>query len=41
MASVDGGERVSVDRIGVWVDGGWRVLIDELALMSIDEERLP
>ena len=22
VASVDGGERVSIDRIGVWVDGG-------------------
>ena len=41
VASVDGSERVSVDRIGVWVDGGWRVSIDELVSMSIDEERLP
>ena len=32
---------MSVDRIGVWVDGGWRVSIDELASMSIDEGRLP
>ena len=38
--SVDSGERVSVDEIGVWVDVGWQVLIDELVLLSIDEKRL-
>ncbi|KAF3514705.1 hypothetical protein F2Q69_00006078 [Brassica cretica] len=41
VASVDGGERVSIDEIGVWVDGGWQVSIDKLVLLSIDEERLP
>ena len=40
VASVDGGERVSDDIIGVWVDGGWRESIDELSLMSIDEKCL-
>ncbi|KAF2592553.1 hypothetical protein F2Q70_00043214 [Brassica cretica] len=41
VASVDGGERVSVNIIGVWVDGGWRESSDDLVLWSIDEERLP
>ncbi|KAF2580826.1 hypothetical protein F2Q68_00004620 [Brassica cretica] len=41
VASVDGGERVSIDEIGVRVDGGWQVSIDKLVLLSIDEERLP
>ncbi|CAG7864193.1 unnamed protein product [Brassica rapa] len=36
VALVDGGERVSIDRIGVW-----RESRDELVLLSIDEERLP
>lgn len=40
VVSVDGGEWVSVGRIGVWINGGWRVLIDELAFILIDEERL-
>ena len=28
VASVGGGERVSDDEIGVWVNVGWRVSID-------------
>ena len=41
VSSVDGGERVSVDETGIWVDGGWRESSDELVLLSIHEERLP
>ncbi|KAF3587231.1 hypothetical protein F2Q69_00029982 [Brassica cretica] len=41
VASVDGGERVSVEENCVWVDGGWRESSDELVLFSIDEEHLP
>ena len=37
---VDGGERVSVYKIGVWVNGGWQESSDEQVLLSIDEERL-
>ena len=32
---------MSVDGRIVSVDGGWRVSIDELVLLSVDEERLP
>ncbi|KAF2588173.1 hypothetical protein F2Q70_00039442 [Brassica cretica] len=39
LASAGGGERVSDDEIGVWVDVGWRVSIDKIVL-SMDEERL-
>ena len=40
VALVDGGERVSVYKIGVWVNGGWQESSDEQVLLSIDEERL-
>ncbi|KAG5393591.1 hypothetical protein IGI04_023554, partial [Brassica rapa subsp. trilocularis] len=38
LASVDGGERVWINKICVWVDSGWQVSIDKLLLLSIDEE---
>ena len=40
VSSVDGGRRLSIDKTGVWVDGGWWESSDELVLLSIDEERL-
>ena len=41
MSSGDGGELVSVDETGVWVDCGGREPSDKLVLLSIDEERIP
>ncbi|KAF2578065.1 hypothetical protein F2Q68_00004819 [Brassica cretica] len=41
VSSGDGGERVSVDETGVWVDCGGRESSDKLVLLSIHEERIP
>ena len=40
VASVDGDGRVSVDEIGVSIDCGMRMSVDELMMLSIDAECL-